>query len=120
VRKQNSEETTTLAKVKAYETTVPLLRAMYAEFQELSKKKPDVTLNQSKVNLVNRLLKDIREFLADEPDCKYLDILNDETLPQNSDVVLVLSQYSAAMNHFHERFHRYDESTYNRRWFTNN
>ena len=88
---------TTREKVAEYETTSPLLRAMYREMGELSKKKPDGTLSKKKVSIINRLLTDLMKLLEDEPESKYLEMLADDDLPQNSDVVLILSQYSAAM-----------------------
>jgi len=113
---RDQKEATTTEKVRIYETTEPLLEALYKEIQDLSKKKPEATLNDSKVKLINRLLSDIQSFLKDEPDSKYLDLLEDANLPQFSDVVLVLSQYSAAMKHFKERHHGWDGAEH--KWFT--
>jgi hypothetical protein len=91
---------TTREKVKVYETTRPLLAAMRNELKELSKKKPEATLSKSKVTIINRLLTDLTELLKDEPNSKYLDLLSDDDLPQYSDVVLILSQFDAAMDAF--------------------
>jgi len=109
---------TTKEKASIYETTAPLLDTLYNEIQTLSKKKPDGTLNQSKVNLINRLLGDIKQLLREEQDDKYLDLLNDEDLPQYSDVVLILSQFSAAMKRFVSNYYGYDSSQGESRWFT--
>jgi hypothetical protein len=110
-RQHNEDGPTTLPeKAAAWETTSPLLNAMYAEIQELSKKKPEATLNQSKVKLINRLLTDVKGLLSDERDVKYLDLLDDESLPQFSDVVLMLSQYSAALKRFHETYFGWDDN----------
>ncbi len=87
---------------------MPLLRAMFDEFKELSKKKPDAVLNKRKVELVNRLLKDVLAILEDEPSRPYLDLLDEDDLPQNSDVLLMLSQFVAAMSAFHDRYFGYD------------
>ena len=114
----NKKSNTTQEKVNAYETTSPLLNALYMEIQTLSKKKPDATLNQNKVTLINRLLSDIKDLLSDESHSKYLDLLDDEDLPQYSDVVLILSQFSAAMERFHSNYYGWDEMTGNHRWFT--
>ncbi len=83
------EPRTTAEKVAVYETTGPLLRAMQEELRELAKKRPEATLSKSKVALVNRLLSDIKELLREESESKYLDLLDEETLPQYSDVVLI-------------------------------
>jgi hypothetical protein len=55
--------------------------------------------------MVNRLLKSIHELLQEEPNRGYLDELNEDDLPQNSDVVLILSQTAAAMDAFHRRYY---------------
>lgn len=109
---------TTQEKVNAYETTSPLLDSLYKEVQVLSKKKPEATLNKNKVTLINRLLSDIKDLLCDESDCKYLDLLDDEELPQYSDVVLILSQFSAAMERFHSNYYGWDEIEGEHKWFT--
>jgi len=78
---------------------------------------PDATLSESKVKLINRLLKDVRFVLAKEPDFKYLDLLVSAALPQNSDVMLILSQYTAAMDRFHKSYYGWDDRTKKSRWF---
>lgn len=113
-----TQTTTTPAKVEQYETTASLLDALYVEIQTLSKKKPEATLNASKVKLINRLLTDIKNVLSDEAGIKYLDVLDDEELPQYSDVVLVLSQFSASMKAFKQAYFRWDPGEQNHRWFT--
>jgi hypothetical protein len=107
----------TNAQAQSYNTTRPLLDALYREMQELSKKKPDATLSDSKVKLINRLLEDVRAVLVKEVDFKYLDLLVTETLPQNSDVVLILSQYTAAMDRFYKTYYGWDDTTKKWRWF---
>ena len=86
---------------------MPLLDAMYAEFKELSKKKAEGVLSKNKVNVVNRLLNKCRELLCDEPSLEFLDAFDDEQLPQNSDVVLALSQYAAALRQFRSTYYRW-------------
>jgi ABC-type uncharacterized transport system YnjBCD ATPase subunit len=78
---QNSAETTP-EKARAYETTAPMLRAVRVELKALAQKKPEATLSNAKVAFINRLLRDLKELLQDEPNSKYLDLLDDETLPQ--------------------------------------
>ena len=85
---------------------MPLLAAMFKEFQELSKKKPDGALNKRKVEIVNRLLRDIHGILEGESTSAYLDLLDEDDLPQNSDVVLILGQTVVAMGTFREKYYR--------------
>lgn len=99
-----------------YEITHPLLEAMYKEMQELSKRKPEATLSAAKVKILNRLLNDLRVVLKGESELKYLDLIDDELLPQYSDVVLMLSQYSAAMKSFRQSYHGYDYLISGSRW----
>jgi hypothetical protein len=83
-----------------WESLAPLLRAMHREFQDISKKKPDGTVSGVKLKMVNRLLSSVKAFLKDEISAPYLDLLQDDDIPQNSDVVIVLSQALAAMDAF--------------------
>src|ERR1700679_2132977 len=100
----DADDRTTAEKVKTFEATNPLLRAMLEELRKFALKKPEATLSKQKVSIVNRLLEDLQTLLADEPNSKYLDLLTDEELPQYSDVVLILSQYEAALRSFRTRY----------------
>ena len=111
-----SNQATTSAKVASYNATHPLLSALHSEIQELAKKKHDATLNAQKVKMINRLLTDIQAILEGELQAKYLDLVNDEDLPQYSDVVLILSQYVAAMKAFHSKYYGYHGGTH--QWLT--
>jgi len=88
---------------RRFEIVMPLLQSMLAEMKELAKKKQDAPVNQMKVRMVNRLLEDVRVVLDQEPEMAYLDMLDEESLPEYSDSVVVLSQYLTAMERFEER-----------------
>jgi len=92
------------AEIEQYELLVPLLRAMYDEIKELSKKKPDGSLNKFKVDKINRILLPLKERMKNEPVCQYLDVLDEETPPFNSDAVLVLREYSQASRMFSDKY----------------
>ena len=82
-----------------------------AEFVELSKKKPDNVLNVFKLQLVNTVLRISNEILDKEnkpfPD---FEEFGDEAIPSNSDVVMILAQYSACLDKFrHENTRRDDD-----------
>lgn len=98
-----------------FEALWPLLSAMREEYSELSKKKPDGTLNKLKVYGVNRLLTDLKELLKNETVIRYLDLLSDDDLPQYSDVTIILSQYVAAMHSFRGA-HQHQDLTYTMVW----
>lgn len=101
---------TTRVQAAAWEIAKPLLDAMYNEFKELSKKKPDEAISKSKIAVVNRLLEKCRETLAGEDSLAFLDMLDQDNVPQYSDVVLTLSQYAAAMKAFREAYYGWDGS----------
>ena len=92
------------------------LESAYVEMKEFSKKNPDGALNDNKVKRLNRILKDIKDILVDEPTASYLDILDDEMLPSNSDVVLTMSQYRSAMENFRKKYRVYHDFHYH--WHT--
>lgn len=94
-------------KVQSYEKVIGVFSELFKELKELGKKKPDMTLSAAKVKLINRVLDDVRVTLADAPDAKYLDNLDDDALPQYSDAILILSQYEGALKAFKERHFGY-------------
>ncbi|ROP60225.1 hypothetical protein EDF81_3069 [Enterobacter sp. BIGb0383] len=106
---------TTKEIAETYDNMTPLLSAMYLEFKELSKKKPDAALSKRKIQIVNRLIEKIRVILSTEENIAYLDVLDEDDVPQTSDVVLILSQYVAAMKAFHEKHYGWDGA--NHKWF---
>lgn len=93
---------TTKEKADSYDVTMPLLKAMYVEFKALSSKKPDAAVSKSKIKITNRLLEKVREVLEDSSAIDFLDLLDEDDIPQASDVILILSQYVASMETFHK------------------
>lgn len=107
---------TTIEKVQTHENMTPLLKSMYLEFKELSKKKPDAAVSKNKIKIVNRILASIRIVLSNEESIGFLDLLDEDDIPQTSDVTLMLSQYVAAMSAFKERYYCCNEM-YRWEWF---
>lgn len=73
------------------------LQAMHDEIDKLSKKKPDDAINKFKLNFINEILAKAntildREYLPFDQFSKF----DEDQLPTNSDVVMVLAQYLAA------------------------
>jgi hypothetical protein len=96
--------TTSTQKVLVYKTCTPFLEAMLKEIKELAKKKPDAVMSKANVTRVNRLLIDLRECLNDESTSKYLDLLDEDALPQYSDALIIMSQFQAALKAFHAQY----------------
>ena len=96
---------TTDAKVESYRASIEVFGGLLFEMRELSKKKPDASMSAMKVRLVNRVLEPLRDALSDEPEGKFLDLLDDEALPQVSDAVLVMVQFERAARSYQNRYH---------------
>ena len=98
---KQEEKNTTKEQISLYGTISPLLQHAFSEVKEFSKKKQEEQLNLNKVKTINRLLEKAKELLKNEPTDEFLDLLNEDDLPSNSDAVLTMSQFIAAMNKFH-------------------
>ena len=98
------DHVTTDESVAICESSGGVFEGILSEMRELSKKKPDATLNKNKVEIINRILRDLGSILGQEPEGKYLDLLDDDDLPQNSDAVLVMVQYETALSAFGRRY----------------
>lgn len=108
----------TQAQANKFDMLSPMLDSLLNEMRELSKKKQDGVINTVKVKMINRLLRDVKEILGTDPSTAYLDLLDEEGLPQNSDAVLILGQFQAAMKQFQDKHYRYDPAHGGKRWFT--
>ena len=104
------EKKTTDEQVKLYLTINPLLKSAFDEVKEFSKKKQDEELNIKKVKMINRLLGKAKVVLKDEPTVEYLELLDEDELPTNSDAVLIMSQFISAMNKFYEDHYHYENN----------
>ena len=93
-----SQSAPSTSQAEKFELLHPLLKSVLFEVKELSKKKQDDPLNKLKVGIINKILSQIKtDVLNDDPSREFLDLLDDETLPTNSDAVLIIAQYDAAM-----------------------
>lgn len=97
---------TTDEAVYLYESTNDIFDGLIKEVRELSKKKPDAILSKGKVKIINRVLTDLQTVLEHEPEKKFLDLLDDEDLPQTSDAVLIMVQYESVLADFPRRYKR--------------
>ena len=114
----DDESAPTEAQVAKFRYLSPMLDSALSEMREFAKKKQDGIVSGMKIRILNRLLNDIKEILAREESLNYLDVLSDEELPQNSDAVIVLGQYRAALDSFEKRHHLKVGTMYERTWIT--
>jgi hypothetical protein len=101
-----------------YDRLVPMLEAAHREMTELSKKKQDGIVNTLKIKMLNRLLNELSKIIENDPSHAFVDMLDEETLPQNSDAVLILSQWHAALKQYKARHYGHEAGTGEVRWFT--
>ncbi|HUW10419.1 MAG TPA: hypothetical protein VM537_11875 [Anaerolineae bacterium] len=113
---RHRDERTTSDRADLYEVVMPLLQAMYHEFKDFSKKKPDGAVGKNTILVTNRLLRKCRTVLESEPSLEFLDLLNEDDVPHNSDVILMLSQYVAAMEQFKGSYYGYDDFLEGHTW----
>lgn len=106
-KSNDSEYLPSEADVMKFIMLYDFLESAYNEMKEFSKKNPDTALNERKVKSINKILKDIKEVLTNEPTSSYLDLLDKELLPSNSDVVLAMSQYRSALALFVKKYRLY-------------
>ena len=116
-RKRSADENApTNEQAARFDMLLPMIVSAHREMSELSKKKQDGIVNTLKVRHINRLLSPIQKILAGHESAGYLELLEEETLPQNSDAVFILGQFLAAMDQFQKR---HTDGPYGgRRWRT--
>lgn len=106
--------------IEEYELLKGMLHSQKKEFDLLSKKKADEQLNPMKIKIVNRVLEPLKKLFEHEESHRFLDTLNENEMPTNSDVVLIISQYETAIKEFKGRYYLKDEYRFPRifRWMT--
>jgi hypothetical protein len=110
------EDAPTESQVAKFKYLSPMLDSALSEMREFAKKKQDGIVSATKIKILNRLLGDIRGILEREESAGYLDLLSEDQLPQNSDAVIVLGQYRAALNSFQEKHSH--EINFRETWIT--
>ena len=96
----------------------PQLKSAYDEISLLSKKKPTDSLNTFKLKFINSILSRANEILEDKyvPFPNEFKLFDEDDMPNNSDVVFILSHYLTALEKL-----RCDniesENTYPHNWF---
>ena len=106
------------AEVKQFLMLRELVSGLYDEMKDFAKKSANEALNEFKIKSLNRVLVPLKELLKYQPTAMFLDVLDESSLPTNSDVVIILSQYLTAMQNFEDRYYRLDNSKHKKRWNT--
>jgi len=104
--------------IEKFDMLVPMLENIQTEFKDFSKKKQDGQLNELKIKMVNRVLTQIKDLLQNEPTRVFLDLLDNNTLPTNSDTVLIISHFDAALQDFRKKYSVKDSLGFHSGWNT--
>lgn len=102
----------TKADVEQYNLLYPLLTGVLNEMRELSKKKQDGVLNQLKAKTINKILEKVKSLLSNELSSEFLELLDEETLPTNSDAVILIVQFQSSMEGFLKKNQKYENGRY--------
>ena len=94
--------------IEEYGLLKQMLAAQRQEFNLLSRKKTNEQLNVTKIKMINRVLIPLKELFKHEESNTFLDILIEDDIPNNSDVVLIISQYEAAIINFKNSYYLKD------------
>jgi hypothetical protein len=86
-----------LAELSRFELHYDMLMALLTEMREFAKRKQDGPVTPMKIEMISRRLDELREILKDEVIFPFLEKLDGDRVPCNSDVVLILAQYEVAM-----------------------
>ncbi len=86
--------------VEQFEKLEQQLHSFLTEISELSKKRPNDPLNKFKLKFINATLSKLNGLLKDDRPFTDFAEFDVDDLPSNSDVVVILSQYSAAVHRF--------------------
>jgi len=116
--KTSKEPVISEAQAQEHDLLAPLLHSVLGEVKEFTKKKQDEPLNKLKVRAANKILSRIRALLATEPTFEFLELLDEDTLPTNSDAVIIMAQHVSSMKQFKDNYHGYDKHGGQNRWFT--
>lgn len=78
------------------------LNVTITEISELSKKKPNDVVNKFKLKYINKILEDANQLLGDalKPFSDFT-IFDEDDLPTNSDISLILAQYESSLYSFY-------------------
>ena len=88
-------------KIEKFEKLHIQIKDMYNELSSLSKKSPDGAINKFKLKFINQLIEEANQFLKEryKPFADF-EKFEEEDIPFNSDVVMIISQYIKCLERF--------------------
>ena len=101
----NKEFCPTIEETKIFDRIFPLIENDLEEIRKLSGKKQDEPLNLFKIKVINKKLEKAKSLLKNEPTIEFLELLDEVTLPTNSDAVLQITQFINALRSFKNKYY---------------
>lgn len=87
--------------IQEFEKLKIQIEEMYKEISLLSKKSPDSAINKFKLKFVNNLLGTANKLLTGNyKPFDDFDVFEEDDLPSNSDIVIIISQYIECLEKF--------------------
>ncbi|MDH7460365.1 hypothetical protein QEG73_03715 [Chitinophagaceae bacterium 26-R-25] len=117
-QKKNHTKLPSSELIEKFEMLYPMVNSDLNEIRELSKKKQDDPLNKFKVGTINKKLDQVKTLLINEPTVDFLELLDEDTLPTNSDAVLLISQFVNALSLFKSKYYTNDNPEFEIESFT--
>ncbi|MGV2967190.1 hypothetical protein [Paenibacillus sp. AGC30] len=100
--------------VSTFEKVQAQLQGLFDEIGTLSKKKPDDAINKFKLKIINPILTEANKLLTgDYKPFSDFEQFDEDSLPTNSDTILILSQYLSCL----EKIRADNITVYGARWF---
>lgn len=107
------------AQIETFLKLMIQLKELLRDFLVLSKNKPNDLVNKFKLRLVNTVLGTANEIIdAKNKPFDDFTVFDENELPSNSDVVLILTQYSVCLHKFREENITTDND-YDKFWIIN-
>ncbi len=96
----------------------PQLRSAYDEVSLLSKKKPTDEINKFKLKFINSILSRANDILGKKymPFPEEFDLFKEDEMPNNGDVVFILSHYLTSLEKLRCDNIKYSSTDFNWRW----
>ena len=95
------------------------MRELLARMTSISSKTPDMAVNKFKIAMINEQLRIANEILVDKArPFGSFEVFDDVSLPTNSDVIIVLSQYLACLENWRSDHVAFDEDQDQWHWDT--
>lgn len=106
--------------VEKFDKVRSQMKQLSTDLENLSKKSPDGPLSKFKLGFINEILEKANIFLQDPfTPINGFELFDDATLPSNSDVVMVLSQYLTCLEQWRSANVHLEGEQYSRKWLWN-